>query len=108
MLVQAFRRPLGRRLAMVVAILIVASVDGWLLAQPATHGAVKGTEVGPTAILLKKTATSLTVSPQLALGISPSRTSAIPGDPVRYAVTATNTGATLTVMGDITAQNTSL
>jgi uncharacterized repeat protein (TIGR01451 family) len=46
------------------------------------------------------------VASSLGLTLAADKTSAIPGDTLTYAATVTNTGATLTLSGDLTAGNT--
>jgi uncharacterized repeat protein (TIGR01451 family) len=52
-----------------------------------------------------KSVTGASLAPHLGLTLAPSEQSAIPGDTVWYAATVTNTGATLTLTGQVTAAN---
>lgn len=50
-----------------------------------------------------KTISSATLTPALSLGLSSDHATAIPGDSITYTATVSNTGATLTLAGDLYA-----
>ena len=77
-----------------------------LLTAPAVPGAATVVATGNAALHLGKTVGSARLSPTIGLTLSVDRDSAIPGDRLHYTAVVTNTGANLTIQGDLTAQNT--
>ena len=61
---------------------------------------------GNANLHLDKTVSAATLSPVLALALAVDQSSAIPGDRLTYTATVSNTGASLVLSGDLTAENT--
>ncbi len=86
-----------------IAVLLTSSLS----VPPAAAGNGNGGNGNGNANLhLDKTVATAGVSQNLSLTLSADRSSALPGDTIAYTATVTNTGATMTLTGDLTAGNT--
>jgi RHS repeat-associated protein/uncharacterized repeat protein (TIGR01451 family) len=94
-------RRLGRFSSRALAIAsLVVLVAGLMPAQ------IARAENGNANLHLDKTVGSVAVSPQLALTLAVDKPDAVPGTVLAYTGVVTNTGATLTLAGDLVATNT--
>jgi RHS repeat-associated protein len=103
-----FLRSSGR-LSLVLAVLVGVLSLTVLVAQAALRGTTGESPpaAGASANLhLGKTVASAKFVPSLGLGLGVDHSSAIPGDTLTYHATLTNSGATATLTGDLSAGNT--